>query len=140
MGFASTNKSLEFRRKYFILLILILAVLSYGCDPLYNDYPHNKSNEWICANPLITLSYNKDENGALSQDEILIWEELSMVIDLAFRSDYFTMYPANTISHDDRLLSGSWYYRNGNLILTIEEDFIFDYQFDELVFVPQNIK
>ena len=36
------------------------------------------------------------------------------------------------------LLSGSWEYEDDNLVLYIEEDFIFDNTIDKLVFVPQD--
>lgn len=138
MACASDKRRIEFRCTYFVLLVLVFAVLCSGCDPYYNNYPHDKATGWICTNPFISLSYNTDSNGTLSQEEILIWEELTLEIDLVFQSNLFTMYPANTTSHDERLISGSWYYRNGNLILTIDEDFIFEHQFKELVLEPKS--
>lgn len=119
-----------------ILFILVCIITSYGCDPCHNNYPYNIASAWVCENPPISLSYVTESSGLTTQKETIFWGGATLEIDLLFQSDFYTAYPANSTVHDERLFSGSWYYCDNNLVLSVEEDFIFDYQFDELVFVP----
>lgn len=135
-GKIATRKKCAFA----VLLVLVFAMLSYGCDPNYNEYPYDRASEWICENPTISLLYQTGSSGLVSQKETLMWNGSTLEIDVLFQSDFYAAYPANSGSHDECLFSGSWYYRNNNLILIIEEDFIFDYQFGELEFAPTGVQ
>ena len=118
-------------------MILIFAIVSLGCDPYYDKYPYDRASSWISTNPPVSLTYQEMANGTVSQEEVLVWEESTIEIDLMFRADFYDAFPANSAAYDDRLFSGSWHYRDDKLILTIDEDFIFGHRFEELEFIPQ---
>lgn len=132
----SNDKATSVKCTCFILVVLVFAFISYGCDPYYNNYPYDNASSWICENPPISLTYKTESSELISQKETILWNGSTLEIDVLFQSEFYTAYPANSSIHDERLFSGSWYYRDNNLVLSVEEDFIFDYQFDELVFVP----
>ena len=132
----SNNSVTIAKRVCIILFLLIFVIASYGCDPCYNSYPYHIASAWVCENPPISLTYKTESSGLTSQKETILWNGSTLEIDLLFQSDFYTAYPANSTVHDERLFRGSWYYRDNNLVLSVDEDFIFDYQFDELVFVP----
>ena len=133
----SVRKAVRKKYIWLILLILIFSIVNLGCDPYYDKYPYDRASSWISVNPSISLTYKEIENGTVSQEEILVWEEATIEIDLMFRTDFYDAFPANSTAYEDRLFSGSWHYRDDKLILTIEEDFIFSHQFEELVFIPE---
>lgn len=127
------------KNKFLVPLILVFSFLTLGCDPHYNEYPYVNKSIWVCTSPSISLTYSRADNGTMEQIEILEMDGTVTEIDLLFQSNFYVAYPAGSTNHNDRLFGGSWCYRNGNLILDIEEDFIFDHQFDELEFVPQDV-
>ena len=137
MAFLSVKEKIVIKYAYCILLILVAAFMCLGCDPYYGEYPHSEESEWACENPQISLSYRMEENGMISQEERLVWAETAIEIDVFFRSSFYVVYPAGLTDYEDRIFSGSWCYRKGNLILKIDEDFIFNDQFDELEFKRQ---
>jgi len=120
-----------------MLLLLAISVLVMGCD-YYYEPPYEKGSRWACEEPQVMLSYTKDAEGNLLQEEILVWNEQTMEIDVVFQSSQYVAYPENAAHYDHRLFSGSWTYKNGSLILVVEEDFLFHNQFDHLVFALQS--
>lgn len=120
-----------------IICFIMLAVLVlYGCDPRSNQYPFQKAEYWSSNNPSISLCYTKNNDDTWTFREQLIWNNNTMGIQIAMQSDSYCVYPADSNHYDDRLFSGKWKYRKGNLVLIIEEDFIFDNQYPEIVLIP----
>lgn len=122
-----------------ILIPPILAVILFTISSIsmpFVEYPWERESQWVCADPHFTVSYLKHSQGSLISEEILIWEDKEIRVDLRIGVSYFTVFPEYSNVHDDRLLSGTWKYRKGNLVLRIEEDFIFDNQYKELVLSP----
>lgn len=48
MAYESARKTSEIKHIHLILLVFVLAILSFGCDPCYNEYPYDKESEWFC--------------------------------------------------------------------------------------------
>ena len=119
-----------------LVLVISLCALSLlcGCDPYYDQYPFLEEAEWICDEPHFTFTYTYDSNGACNGTELLTWQGTTMEVDVLFQSTWYVVIPEGPTSNDDRILTGVWRYQNGNLVLSIEEDFIFNNQYSELVF------
>ena len=93
----------------------------------------------MSEDPMISLEYTHNEDGTWTFCEELYWNDELIAIAVAMQSDYFCVYPftnSNVTHHEDRLFSGTWKYRQGNLILMIEEDYIFDGQYSQIVISP----
>lgn len=111
-------------------------LLFAGCDPRSGKYPFQKSERWYSEDPQISLCYTKNSDGAWSFYHILVLENDELEISIGMQSSYYCVYPADSMHHDDRLFSGSWNYRNGNLVLIVEEDFIFDGKYSKIILKP----
>lgn len=128
------------RIRIIILFVLILPVFLTSCDPKYGHYPSQLASKWVCTAPEFTIEYSRNASGVLEDSAILRWNEESIPVDLAFDSVSFWLLPESSEDYDDRLLFGTWEYRDENLVLVIEEDFIFENQFSELVFSPLELE
>lgn len=127
-------------RLYIVLRFSILAVciliLFTACDPKAGKYPYSEDSEWICTDPYFVLSYSRISQGGFVEIEYLEWEDTTIAVDVKYQSSGFWVYPKGSNVYDERLLSGTWKYRKGNLVFFIDEDFVFNNQFSELVFTP----
>ena len=125
------------KQKYIrgVLFIIAVAMLFSGCDPYADSYPFLTEAKWECADPKISLEFTKSTTGAISERHTLEWNGMVLYIDLNFRSNLFVVNPSTSTHYESRLFPGTWEYRDGNLVLIIEEDFIFDHTYSELVFV-----
>ena len=121
-----------------VLCISFLAcmVMFCGCDPRSGKYPHQRSEQWYSDEPQMSLCYSKAEDGTWELFETLFYDSENREIDLAMHSSYYCVYPADSNHHDDRLFSGNWKYRKGDLVLIVEEDFIFGGKHSEIVLSP----
>lgn len=115
---------------------LICTILFSGCDPRSGKYPHQRSEQWCSEEPQISLNYSKREDGTWEFNETLLYNGSLKEINLAMHSSYYCVYPADSNHHGDRLFSGSWKYRSGNLVLIVEEDFIFDGKYSKIILKP----
>lgn len=124
--------------RFFIWIVFFLCFLPIllGCNRKSDRYPYDLASKWICNELPFTLYYSLDDNGMLLQSEMLEWNGQSLAVDLAFSLNTYCVYPESSHHHDDRLFSGTWKYRDGNLVLTLTEDFIFDQKYAELTFLP----
>lgn len=116
-------------------LLGLLALWSSNASQSRN-YPYHVASMWQCNDPYFLITYNRKENGALTSYEKLEWNDEAIQIDLCFLMSEYYVYPVTSSEYGDRLLSGTWEYRNGDLVLIIDEDYIFDNQYKELVFAP----
>lgn len=133
------------RKRKFGILILILALIVVSTllvqyqNAKNRYYPYYASSNWRCEDPSFSLSYSTDGNALLSSYEVIEWNGEVIEVDICFLMREFCIYPATSSSYqsyDDRLLSGTWKYRNGNFVLIVIEDFVFDNKYSELVFYP----
>lgn len=118
----------------FLLLLSIVSMFLWQYHTSSRNYPFHISSEWHSNAPVFTLSYMQDDNGMLNSSEILEWNHEIIYVDVCFLMREYCVYPKNSDAYEDRLFSGTWHYRKGKLVLTIQEDYIFDNQFSELVF------
>lgn len=119
------------------VVFLIFSVLFSGCDPRSGKYPFQQGEQWYSEEPQICLNYSKQEDGTWEMHETLLYNGSLKEINLAMHSSDYCVYPADSNHHDDRLFSGTWKYRNGNLVLIVEEDFAFDGKYSKIILKPQ---
>lgn len=133
-------ESVLIRKKIFVLFliifILISAFLFSGCDPKSGQYPFQKEECWYSEEPIMTLQYTKNDDDTWIFSEKLIWEGNTKEISIGMQGSYYCVYPADSNDYEDRLFCGRWKYREGNLVLIIEEDFIFGGAYSEIVLAP----
>ena len=126
------------RKWILIVLILLLGLFTVWC--IYSirsrNYPFLVASIWQCKEPHFSIVYGSAENGMLTSSEELEWNNKTMPVEVCFLMSEYDVYPVGSCTYKERLFSGTWKYRNGDLILIIEEDFIFDNQYTELVFSP----
>lgn len=131
------NNSFRYRR-LFVILLLCVSLVVPGCTPAWIKYPYDLCDTWICEDPKFSIIYSRDEAGWGFCDATLEWQGEVIPVEVAFYTSRFEVCPEGDPLYDNRLLSGSWEFEDGHLVLHIEEDFIFDGTFDKLVFEPQD--
>lgn len=124
-------------KRCLILLLLISMFLFSSCDPRSGRYPFQKAEYWYSEDPQISLHYARDSDGYWHDSEMLIFEDEEIEISVAMHVDYYCVYPADSSHYDDRLFSGRWGYRGKNLVLKIEEDFLFNGAYSKIILQPQ---
>lgn len=128
--------------KYAFYVLFFMAILAFlsGCDPYAESYPFLTESKWICEDPNFILTYTKGDNGVISSEEHLEWDEQTWEVDLDFHASSYCVNPENSTAYEERLFSGTWEYRNGNLVLIIEEDLFFDNKYSELIFKRADLR
>lgn len=137
-GFMALELIRNFKRlkRIYVLGSLVVIILLCGCDAKFGNYPYDKASCWSCTEPEFTIEYSTNESGVLIDAAVVNWNNEEISVDVDFQSSLFWVLPANSDNYDDRLLSGSWQYQNDDLVLFIDEDFLFEGQYSELVFSP----
>ena len=124
--------------KVMCIILIILALC--GCDRYAGKYPYEKADHWICEEPYIEIKYTRSGNGTFIEESILEWNGEIIKVDIDFGYGNFVVQPDGNYSYEARLFDGICKFRNGNVILVIEDDFIFNNQFAELVLIPVEIE
>ena len=133
------NKKWRFNGLMLILIPLLLAAILLFIASIFMvtiEYPWEKGARWVCEEPHFTLSYSRNSHNMLVSEEVLVWDGKEIPVFIGMQQHSYDVYPQSSNRYDDRLLSGTWKFRDGNLVLCIEEDFIFDNQYRELIFHP----
>ena len=99
-----------------------------------NKYPFKEEGTWICKDPEFTISYSIEPNNRIIEESTLEWDGETIHVDVTFQVDTYCVSPIGTTAHADRLFNGTWEYRGEDLVFYIEEDFLFDGHFYEIVF------
>ena len=144
MDFGFMDSALTHKRKYGLLILMltliVVSVLFVKCQNTQSrSYPYFVSSNWHCADPSFSLSYSTDGNVLLSSYEVIEWNGEVIEVDVCLLMREFCIYPAKASSYqsyEDRLISGTWEYRNDAFVLKIKEDFLFGNNYSELVFYP----
>ena len=120
------------------ILLAIICALFVGCDPYYGKYPFQEEATWICEEPYMQFVFSKAANGVPISEEYLVWDGEEIPIDVSYQGSMYCVDPKGSTVHAERLFTGEWKYRKGNLVFLIKEDFIFGNQYDELIFYRQD--
>ena len=137
-GLSMVSGLIHKKRSFCFTLCLAICVLSVfcGCDPRSNQYPFQKAEQWLSHDPQIILSYTQNDDQTWSFHEEVYWNGDIIEIEIAMQSDIFCVYPVDSNHYDDRLFSGTWKYRKDALVLVVEEDFLFNNQYSEIILIP----
>ena len=118
------------------LICILVCSLFCSCDLRYGKYPSDIAAQWTSETPHLALTYSVNSNGEIVTHEELEFENELIAVDILFGLGDYCVYPINSSAYKDRLFSGRWKYRKGNLVLIIKEDFIFENQYSEIVLAP----
>lgn len=123
------------------ILLITLAILLgvfflWRSNSASRNYPFHVASMWQCDDPHFSIVYSREENGILTSYEELEWNNETMQVEICFLMRDYDVYPATSSAYEDRLFSGTWKYRHGDFVLLIEEDFLFNNTYSELVFSP----
>ena len=121
--------------KYFLIILLATLVYLAGKSDLE---PYRISSTWISTDPSFMIHYSQDEKRIIKQSEQLIWNEVEQEVDVCFSKNTYCVYPEDNNHYSDRLFCGTWKYRGNNLILMIDEDYLFEGKYKEIIFKPSN--
>lgn len=120
------------------VFLLLCTLLFSGCNPRSGKYPFERGSQWYSEKPQMSLNYSQREDGTWDIYETLFYDGEVKEILLDMHSSAFWVYPADSNYHDDRLFSGRWRYRKGDLVLIVEEDFVFGGEYSEIVLSPRS--
>ena len=130
-------------KKMISILLLAVMVLSLaGCDTyaMFNYYPDDRSTVWYCEEIDFEIKYVPNKYGNLApKASPLEWNGTTYEVAAGFFAGYFDIYldkNGEATTEADHLLSGRWRYENGNVVVEITEDKVFDNTFEELIFKP----
>ena len=119
-----------------ILLLSIIVLCLSGCT-LRDTSIFSKEITMQCDAPYMITTYIKAENGAGSRETYLEIDGELHKVGLYHVSTIFTVHLEDrTPTASEILISGVWEERKGDLILYIEEDFVFDNQYEKIVLKP----
>lgn len=119
-----------------ILLLSIVALCLSGCT-LRDTSIFTQEITMQSDDPYMITTFKRTENGTGSRETYLEIDGDICRVELHYRSTIFVVQMLDPLSLDaEVLLSGTWKEKNGNLILYIEEDYIFDNQYEMIVLKP----
>lgn len=118
------------------LAVLLIVVFLSQNDAINRNYPFRAAPKWESDDPPFSIEYSRDENGVLTSYAVLEWNDEILQVSVCFLMGDYEVYPATSSYYEDRLFGGTWKYRDGDLVLIIKEDFLFDNQYSQIVFSP----
>lgn len=129
-------RSIKRLNRIMVLSCLIVILLLCGCDAKAGNYPYDRASHWHCLEPEFSINCSTDTSGIMVDSAVVNWNNEEILVDVDFHASFFWVLPENSDNYDDRLLSGSWEYQKDNLVLFIDEDYLFEKQYHKLVFSP----
>lgn len=136
MEFVLTKKIRHWRA--IILLLSIVVLCLSGCT-LRDTSIFNKEITMQCEDPYFVTTYSKTENGTGTRETYLEIDGEVYEVALYYRSTIFAVHmQADTSTKSEILLSGTWKEHKGNLILYVEEDSVFENQYETIVLRPMD--
>lgn len=120
--------------------ILFLALIgNYDLKDSLKRYPWYRAERWYCEEIDMTIQYTYNEDGNLTGIEYsyLVVDGKTYRVGIGFQSSAIGFHiDADGDDIWEKILDGSWAYRQGNMVIQISEESIFGGQYTELVFVP----
>lgn len=123
-----------------VSFIPLLALIgNYDLNDSLKRYPWYRAERWYCEEIDMTIlyKYNADGNYIGSEYSHLEVDGKTYKVGIGFQASAIGFY----VDEDgddvwEGILDGSWAYQQGNMVVQIREESIFDGQYTELVFVP----
>lgn len=126
--------------KRIIFAIMLLITLG-GCDGfgMLHRYPWYKFETWYCSEIRMRIEFVVDEKGDLSEAPVgyIEYEDYTQSCLLSFQGStiWFCLEPDGQ-NVSEPLLVGSWKIQKDNLVITIDDDQLFEGRYSELLFAP----
>ena len=132
------------KRRLICGILTIFILVFAGCDTyaMVSKYPFDRADKWVCEETDFTIEFTNDEDNLTSgQKSVLRWNNEEFNVLALFHVGYFRVdIDENLIPSqfpDRKMLTGTWEYINGNMVLFITEDYLYNGEFRTLAFVPQ---
>ena len=120
-----------------ILLVCVMLTALTACDPCWGKYPEDMHSQWVCHDPEFVLDYTVTDTEETWNAYCVIDGEVRPLI-VAYASGRFDIFPweasIESLHQEDLLVSGTWKYRQGKLVFTIQEDHLFGGAYQVLEF------
>ena len=136
MEFVSTKRN---KRLFAIFLSLCILVSCFSGCTLVDTSIFTQEITMQSDDPYMITTFKRTENGTGSRETYLEIDGDICSVELYYRSTIFVVQMLDPLSLDaEVLLSGTWKERNGKLILSIEEDYIWGNQYEHIILAPSS--
>lgn len=133
MGFVTTNKM---KCLFAIVLSLCILVSCFSGCTLRDDSIFSEEITMQCDDPYMITTYMETENGVGSRETYLEIDGELQKVALHYREAVFGVYWEFSPTEHELLLFGTWKEKDGNLILYIDDDYIFDNKYEKIILNP----
>lgn len=129
-----------------IILSVLVFFLSSCYDPgiTFEKYPWYKAETWHCQEIDMTMHFELDENGSITAGTYsqLTVDGVTHSVAVAFHASTIAfMVFEDGEPTNEKGLDGSYFYRDGNLVVKVNSESILNGKYTELMFFPvQNSK
>ena len=132
-------------KRCFVLLLLLVIFLC-GCDPYYNRKPYCFGpSVWVCEEPdivyIVESVYDEEEKMLIEEEYAVLYRDGEEIfLDLQFCNEAVVIYKKGINDYEEgRLCSGVGTYSKEKfkIKLYIDNDILFNGEYEELVFVRQ---
>ena len=130
------------RIKIVLFILLVVFIFSSCYDPgiAFKRYPWYKADTWYCEEIDMTIQFEFDEDGSIQGGTLaqLTVDNVIHTVSVAFRSNIiaFGIQKGDADSYKT-CMDGTWYYRNGNLVVEVHSESILNGKYTELIFSPR---
>ena len=128
--------SIKIRRWLATILVLSIVALCFAGCTWQDTSIFSKEITMQCDDPYMITTYKDTENGVGSRETYLEIDGELQKVDLHYRDAVFRVYLEFSPTERELLLFGTWKEKDGNLILYIDDDYIFDNQYEKIVLKP----
>ena len=136
------NFILFFIALLFVSCFVFFDIIAYDIKPSKpgKDYPFEKAERWVSLDPYFVLEY-KYVDGELLQNTFLEINGELQEVEVGHQGGVFAVFlkTSESENHNGTLFSGTWKYRGDDLVYYIDDDFVFDGAYKEIVFEPKEI-
>lgn len=140
----------SFRKKWKIFLLslsIVLSLVALFFVTLFiateiirsRPYPFENAPRWVSSDPYFVLDYRDVDDELIEHNAVLEINGELQEVDVGCVGgtyDVFIIDPET--GYTETLFGGSWWYRGDNLVFRIKHDRIFNGDYKEIVFEPDN--
>ena len=118
-----------------VLSLAILASCLSGCTL-------RDTSIWVeeitmqCDDPYVITTFYRDEKGIGHRETYMEINGVKQKVELGYRSTLFEVYVLDHSHRAECLILGTWRERKGNLVLYVEEDYVFGNHYETIILTP----
>jgi len=125
-------------RKTVLLVICILTLMLSlcACDPMHDHHPYEINTEWISEDPYIRIQYGPNPGDFTEQTVEFVYDGNTYDVEVHTQAWSFIVYKTENGAFAGYLLSGNCKYRDGCLVVKVDEESILYGKYKEVVLKP----